>query len=200
MSNPLLKRIPILLLAAGSSSRMGQSKQLLLVNGKPLLQKTVEELLAANTGKVIVVLGANATAHRKIIEDYSVFIIKNDQWQNGMGSSVKAGLKYITSQLPDSNALIISVCDQPHLTNVHLKELIRTYSKSEKSIVASAYNNTFGVPVLFDRSHFEALSQIQDEEGAKKIIQQNLTNITSVPFPLGDIDLDTMEDYDTFSQ
>ncbi|MEQ9413111.1 MAG: nucleotidyltransferase family protein [Cyclobacteriaceae bacterium] len=195
-----LGKIPILLLAAGSSSRMGQSKQLLSINGKPLLQKTVEELLAANIGEVIVVLGANAAAHRKVIADYSVIIIENDQWQNGMGSSIKAGLKYITSQLPDLNALIISVCDQPYLTSGHFKEIIRIYSNSKKSIVASTYNETVGVPVLFDRSHFKNLSQIQDEEGAKKVMQRHKSEVVSVSFPLGNIDLDTMEDYDTFNQ
>lgn len=178
----------------------GQSKQLLLINGIPLLQKTVKELVAANTGELVVVLGANAEAHKKVIGDYPVRIIENTDWQNGMGSSIKAGLEYITNQLPESKAVIISVCDQPHLTSLHMKELIRSYFKNKKSIVASAYKNTVGVPVLFDRSHFEALSKIQDEEGAKKVMQQNKNEVDSVSFPLGNIDLDSMEDYDTFNQ
>ncbi|MFZ1807719.1 MAG: nucleotidyltransferase family protein [Cyclobacteriaceae bacterium] len=195
-----LEKIPILLLAAGSSSRMGQSKQLLTINGKPLLQKTVEELLTANTGEVIVVLGANASEHKKVIVDYPVRIVENNQWQNGMGASIKAGMKFIGDRFPKSKAVIISVCDQPHLTSTHIKQIAQAYYNTEQSIVASIYKETLGVPVLFDHSHFETLTQIQDNEGAKKIIQQNLTNVTSVPFLLGDIDLDTMEDYDTFSQ
>lgn len=179
---------------------MGQSKQLLTINGKPLLQKTVEELLTANTGEVIVVLGANASEHKKVIVDYPVRIVENNQWQNGMGASIKAGMKFIGDRFPKSKAVIISVCDQPHLTSTHIKQIAQAYYNTEQSIVASIYKETLGVPVLFDHSHFETLTQIQDNEGAKKIIQQNLTNVTSVPFLLGDIDLDTMEDYDTFSQ
>jgi molybdenum cofactor cytidylyltransferase len=200
VSNPPSKRIPILLLAAGSSSRMGQSKQLLLVNGKPLLQKTVEELIAADTGDVIVVLGSNTEAHKKVIADYPIQVIENADWQKGMGSSIRAGINYISNQLPGSQAIIISVCDQPHLSSTYIKDLIRTYTNNKKSIVASAYKNTIGVPVLFDQSHFEALSRIQDKEGAKKILQKNISKVDSVSFPLGNIDLDTMEDYDTFNQ
>jgi len=193
-------KIPILLLAAGSSSRMGQSKQLLLIHGKPLLQKIVEELIAANTGEVIVVLGANIESHKKIILDYPVRIIENDHWQSGMGSSIKIGLRFIQDQIPKSEAVIISVCDQPHLTSTHIIEIAHTYSKNKKSIIASTYKETLGVPILFDKIHFESLSKIQDNEGAKKVIQQNLTNVASVPFPLGDIDLDTIKDYNTFNQ
>lgn len=179
---------------------MGQSKQLLSIKGRPLLLKTVEELLAANTGEVIVVLGANAAAHKKVIAHCPVQMIENNQWQNGMGASIKTGLNFIKGQFPKAKAVIISVCDQPHLTSTHIKQITQVYSNTQKTIVAAMYKGILGVPVLFDHSHFETLTQIQDEEGAKKIIQQNLTNATSIPFPLGHIDLDTMEDYDTFNQ
>ncbi len=179
---------------------MDQSKQLLLIHGKPLLQKAVEELIAANTGEVIVVLGANAESHKKIITGYPVRIVRNDHWQNGMGSSIKIGLRLIQDQIPKSEAVIISVCDQPHLTRAHIVEIAHAYLKNKKSIVASAYKETLGVPILFDKSHFESLAKIHDQEGAKKILQQNLTDVASVPFPLGAIDLDTKEDYDTFNQ
>ncbi|MEP2670327.1 MAG: nucleotidyltransferase family protein [Cyclobacteriaceae bacterium] len=194
------EKIPILLLAAGSSSRMGQSKQLLLIHGKPLLQQTAEELVAANTGDVIVVLGAQAEAHKKVIASTVLHIIENDQWQNGMGSSIKLGLQFIEDQIPEAQAVIISVCDQPHLNKSHIQEIATTYLNSKSPIIASAYNKTAGVPVLFDRSHFMALSQIEDKEGAKKVIQQNINLVKTVSFPLGVIDLDTKEDYDTFSQ
>ncbi len=179
---------------------MGQSKQLLLINGKPLLQKTVEELVAANTGDVIVVLGANAEAHKKVILHNTVYIIENDYWENGMGSSIKLGLEFIKDKIPKATGVIISVCDQPHLNHPHIQAIVTTYLKSKKTIVASSYNNTSGVPALFDHSHFPVLTQIEDKEGAKKVIQQHLSEVITVPFPLGAIDLDTKEDYDTFKQ
>lgn len=179
---------------------MGQSKQLLPINGKPLLQKTIEELVAANTGDVIIVLGANAEAHKKVISHSPAYIIDNDQWENGMGSSIKLGLEFIKDKIPEAAGVIISVCDQPYLNQSHIQAIVTTYLKSKKTIVASGYNNTTGVPALFDQSHFPALTQIEDKEGAKKVIQQHFSKVITVPFPLGAIDLDTKEDYDTFNQ
>lgn len=156
--------------------------------------------MEANTGKVVVVLGANEDAHRKVLKGFSVEIIFNENWQNGMGASIKAGLKYINQHHPESKAIIISVCDQPHLTSKHLNELICLYNETQTKIVASSYKNTFGVPILFDQTNFEALQKIKDDEGAKKLILNREHQVVAVPFPLGDIDLDTMEDYNTFNQ
>ncbi|HPI79137.1 MAG TPA: nucleotidyltransferase family protein [Cyclobacteriaceae bacterium] len=193
-------KIPILLLAAGPSSRMGRSKQLLPVHGKPLLQTIVNELVAAGTGEVIVVLGAYAKDHKKTISSHRIKTIENGQWQNGMGSSIKVGLNFIQEQVARPEAIIISVCDQPHLASGHIIALAHLYRTSKKTIVASTYNGAIGVPVLFDKSHFASLAKINDNEGAKNIIQQNLAQTATLPFPLGGMDLDTMEDYNRFIQ
>ena len=192
--------IPILILAAGSSSRMGRSKQLLPIDGKPLLVKIVETALDADTGKVVVVLGANEDEHRKILENYPVEIISNPLWENGMGSSIKSGLKFIQQNNFNSQAVIISVCDQPHLSHSHLTALANGYLHTKKPIVASAYKNTIGVPVLFAQSMINDLLEIKDSDGAKKLVQQHAEQVYPVPFPLGAIDLDTMGDYNTFNQ
>jgi molybdenum cofactor cytidylyltransferase len=109
-------------------------------------------------------------------------------------------LKYINQYHPESTAIIVSVCDQPHLTSKHLNELVNLYNETQSEIVASSYKNTLGVPILFDQTNFEALRKINDDEGAKKIIPTQGNQVVAVPFPLGDIDLDTMEDYNTFIQ
>lgn len=192
--------IPILLLAAGSSSRMGQSKQLLPINDKLLLQKTTETCLLAKTGRVIVILGANEKEHREKIEEYPVDVVVNHNWNKGMGSSIKAGLVHMHKFFTKSEAIIISVCDQPFLEAKHITRLTQEFYKHNANIVASSYKEAFGVPALFGRSLFTKLSQINDAEGAKKIIQLHNEPIVSVPFPMGAIDLDTMEDYNTFNQ
>lgn len=179
---------------------MGQSKQLLTIQGKPLLQKSTEVALEANTGKVIVVLGANEDAHRNALKGFPIEIIFNENWQSGMGASIKVGLKYINQRHPETRAIIISVCDQPHLTSKHLNELVNLYNETQSKIVASSYKNTLGVPILLDQTNFEALRKITDDEGAKKIITTQGNEVVAVHFPLGDIDLDTMEDYNTFIQ
>lgn len=191
-----MKEIAIILLAAGSSSRMGQSKQKLLIEGKPLLAHAVEIALKSNTGKVIVVLGSEEETHRELLKSLQVNMITNPRWQTGMGSSIKAGLNHVLSSNPKTEAVIIAVCDQPLLQPHHFKMLIAKQQQTKAPIVASAYSNTKGVPALFKREIFGEILELNDPEGAKKVIQQHPAEV--IDFSDGAIDLDTPEDYKNF--
>lgn len=191
--------IPILLLAAGSSSRMGQSKQLLSIDGKTLIRRVAEICLSAKIGKVIIVLGANENEHRKEVQDLPVNILSNPDWDKGMGTSIKAGVKYITSQLPLSAGIIISVCDQPHLSANHLIGLTQPFIADRQLIIASTYQGAHGVPALFDAFYFNSLLRIEDAAGAKTLIKKHSDRVIGMPFPEGAIDLDTIADYNTFN-
>src|SRR5687768_16583151 len=149
--------IGIIILAAGSSSRMGRSKQLLEIEGEPLLCRCVKVAQAANPNHIVVILGANEKAHREIIDKLPVHIISNYYWKTGMGSSIKTGLNYLIQEVSDLEAVIITVCDQPALTAEHLGKLIQKFNQKKKSIIASSYSNSTGVPVLFGRSFFSNL-------------------------------------------
>ena len=190
--------IAIILLAAGPSSRMGQSKQQLIIDGKSLLVHSTENAIRSDVGKVIVVLGAEEEAHRKILKGLSVDVIFNSHWQTGMGSSLKAGLNHVVTNNPKTDAVIVMVCDQPLLTVAHINSLIQKYRKTNALLVASAYSNTIGVPALFNHKLFHEILNLTDDHGAKKIIQKHQAQI--VDFPNGTIDLDTPEDYKTFVQ
>ena len=192
--------IAAIILAAGSSSRMGQSKQMLEVNGEKLLEKTVTTVLASQIREVVVVLGADAEQHSKVLTPFAVSIVFNDQWKKGMGSSIKAGLRYITSTGSSCDAVIIFVCDQPMLMPDTVSSIVQRFEQTNKPVVASGYSNVPGVPVLFAKSYFPKLEQLPDDHGAKRIIQQNPSDAVIVPFPGGEIDLDTMEDYKAFLQ
>lgn len=190
--------IGIIVLAAGSSSRMGRSKQLLEIEGEPLLCRCVKIALAVNPENVVVILGANEKPHREIIEKLPVQIISNYYWKTGMGSSIKTGLNYLLQSGAELEAVIIMVCDQPALTADHLFKLIQKFNQKQGSIVASAYDNSGGVPALFGRSFFSNLLLLQDDQGAKKIIQQFPRQVETVDFLKGSIDLDTEEDYQNY--
>lgn len=196
-SEPTLN-ISVILLAAGSSSRMGQSKQLLDIQGEPLLLHSTKRALECGAQSVIVILGANEQPHREVIQGLPVNIIPNHYWKSGMGSSIKSGLNYLIRKSPETDAVIIMVCDQPGLTTEHLLEVIEAFKQSKSPIVASAYSNTVGVPALFARSFFSNILMLKDEQGAKKIIEQFPERVTPVPFPDGVHDLDTTEDYQNY--
>jgi molybdenum cofactor cytidylyltransferase len=192
--------ISIILLAAGSSSRMGQSKQLLPVEGEPLLLKSAKAALASGADNVVVVLGANEKNHEKIIQHLPVTIVNNNDWQKGMGNSLKAGLSRILKSAPDTAAAIIMVCDQPKLTGSHLKNLIQLHIKTKSKIVASSYSNIVGVPALFDKSLFQNLLELEDEQGARRVLINHPDLIRTVDFAGGEIDLDSLADYRAFIQ
>jgi len=192
--------ISIIVLAAGSSSRLGESKQLILIDGKTLLEKSALAALNSGAEHVVVVLGAQAALHKKVIEKLPVKIVINDDWQKGMGNSLKAGLSHLTTHYPETKAVIIMVCDQPFLTSEHLKKLITAFQKNPTEIVVSTYNQTNGVPALFSRSLFNQLLQLEDNQGARKIIHHHPGTLLQVAFPKGEIDLDTPEDLTRLKQ
>jgi len=190
--------IGIIVLAAGSSSRMGRSKQLLEIDGQPLLCRCVDQALAANPSQVVVVLGANEKPHRELLEKLPVRIVSHFYWKTGMGSSIKTGLNYLIQSNGGIDAVILMVCDQPALTSEHLLKLIQKFHEKKKAIIASGYSKSNGVPVLFSRSFFSNLLLLNDDQGAKKIVQQFPDQVETVAFPKGSIDLDTEEDYQKF--
>jgi molybdenum cofactor cytidylyltransferase len=190
--------IGIIILAAGSSSRMGQSKQLLPIQGTPLLERTVNIAQALRPSHMVVVLGANEKEHALVLKNTAVQSIVNRAWQNGMGGSLKTGLQHLLSLSPAIDAVLILVCDQPAVTTVYLESLIKHYKVNDKAIVASLYSGAPGVPALFDKTIFPELLTMEDSQGAKKIIQKKIARTELIPFPDGSIDLDTPEDYQNF--
>jgi molybdenum cofactor cytidylyltransferase len=192
--------IGIILLAAGSSSRMGQSKQLLKVNDETLLTHATKTATRAGVDHVVVVLGANNLAHHEVIRSLQVDVIVNKEWKKGMGNSLKAGLNYLVSKQSEVSAIVIMVCDQPKLTVQHLQSLLDHYKNGLKGIVASYYGQMPGVPAVFDRRYFDAILALENNEGAKKIILKNPADTTVVEFPEGAMDLDTIEDYQRFQK
>jgi len=200
VSKPFSNReIAILLLAAGSSSRLGRSKQLVSIKGQPLLLKSINAAIESGIKNITVVLGANEQAHREVITDAGVQVVVNTAWKKGMGNSLKVGLSYLLQQTPKAEAVITMVCDQPLINSDHLTKLVSEYKSSESVIVASFYQGVAGVPVLFDRTLFSELLSMPDEAGAKKIIQQHPHLVKTVPFPGGEIDIDTEDDLKKFS-
>jgi len=192
-------KIGIIILAAGSSKRMGRSKQLLMVNEKELIVHAVETALQTKSDRVVVVLGANEKEHCAVLANSAAKIAINKDWEKGMGTSLKVGLNFLIKDFADTNAALVMVCDQPLVTSTHLNKLISTQARTGRAIVASAYAGTLGVPALFQNQLFDEIRSLGDDEGAKKIISKHSNDIAPVAFPGGAIDLDTPEDYRNFA-
>ena len=189
----------ILILAAGSSSRLGEPKQLLKFNGKTLLRNVVEEAIKVSDF-VIVVTGSIHSQISKEIEDLKVKIIENINWNKGIGSSIKIGIIQLLNEFLEVKNIIISVCDQPFLETSVFLDLIQMQKDSQKGIVASKYSDTLGTPVLFTETYFKELSELSGQEGAKKVLQKFKDDIAEINFEKGAIDIDTASDYQKLMQ
>ena len=185
----------ILILAAGNSSRLGQPKQLLQFKGKSLLSNVVSQALEI-TQAVVIVTGSKNDEIGNEIHDLKALATENPNWQEGMGSSINSGLKKLLDNFPTIENVIISVCDQPFIEASVFLELISKQKDSQKSIVASAYSNTLGTPVLFTKKYFPDLIVLSGNEGAKKLLIKFQEDVAQINFEKGAIDIDTIEDYE----
>src|SRR4029077_12999579 len=183
------------ILAAGGSSRFGQAKQLLPFRGKTLVRAVIDAACQAGCSPVVVVIGSNGEKIHPELAHANVMEVRNTNWQRGIGSSIRRGVKALADHAADVEALVLLVCDQPAVNARVIEGLIATHETTKKEIVASSYADTVGVPALFNRSFFERLLSLGDEAGAKSIILQNPERAAQFPFPEGAIDIDTCEDW-----
>lgn len=190
-----MKTCGIIILAAGSSSRLGQPKQLLQYLGKSLLQHVLDEALAVGVAECIVVIGSEAESMSMQLVPGDATICYNAQWAEGMSGSIHLGLQKLLELHPDMDCCIIAVCDQPFITTQLFKNLYEVANENDASIVASSYADTAGTPALFDKSQFAALMNLRGQEGAKKLLKSTAGELLLVPFERGAIDIDTQEDY-----
>ncbi|MEH2467598.1 nucleotidyltransferase family protein [Nostoc sp.] len=187
--------IAIMILAAGASTRMGTPKQLLLYQGRSFLQYIIEMAIASVCQPVVVVLGANAEQIHPQIKQLPVRVVKNLDWACGMGTSIKSGIELLNNLPQKIEAVVITLCDQPFVSYQIINQLVDAYYSQKKPIIACEYAGTLGVPSLFSQIFFSELAALKETSGAKKVINNNLNEVFSIPFPLGNIDIDTPKDY-----
>ncbi|HSP70073.1 MAG TPA: nucleotidyltransferase family protein [Bryobacteraceae bacterium] len=184
----------VVVLAAGSSSRMGSPKQLLDYGGKPLLRHAVETALASMCRNVMVVLGARAPELRPALEGLAVTILENPRWEEGMGTSIQTGVA--RAQAEGLDGVILALADQPLVTPEILDRLARTHLDSGQPIVAAQYAGTVGVPVFFSREFFPNLLALKPGQGCKGVILSHSGQAIHLDCPEAEMDVDTPQDYD----
>lgn len=185
----------VIILAAGESTRLGRPKQNLIYRGETLLQNAADAACACNAGPVIIVTGANEDMLIPVRSAGSIVTTRNDNWREGIGSSVSEGMRCLLKTEKSAGGVILMLCDQPFVNSRVLASLIEKKLETGKGIVASAYESTFGPPVLFDSKYFSNLLSLSGNEGAKRLLYQFRKDLTSVDFTSGATDIDTEEDY-----
>ena len=190
------RTVGLMILAAGASTRMGTPKQLLTYRGCTLIRHMAEVAIASVCQPIAIVLGANGERIKPEISQLPLQIVENQQWQEGMSSSIQVGLEALLAVNQHLDAVAIALCDQPFVSPQTLNQLVEAYHLTGKPIIASEYAGTFGVPALFSHTLFSELMNLKNTEGAKQLIKRHIHEVFSIPFPNGAIDIDTPKDYE----
>jgi len=184
-------------LAAGSSSRLGEPKQLVQIGGGSLLRRTVRMAKEAGCDPVVVVLGFEAERMRGELDGLRATAIVNAGWREGMGSSLRCGVAALMDLEPRPANILLLVCDQVALSSDFLSKLLRVHGSVDGSggagITAARYAGRLGVPAIFSSALFPELMAIEGDRGAGGILEENASRVTAVDFPGGELDLDTPE-------
>lgn len=182
----------VMILAAGASVRLGRPKQALVYKGQTLVQKIVSTAMALQSGPVLLVLKEEG----KIDIQEDVIMLQNPNAGLGMATSIHCGIRYLEENAPNIETVIVTVCDQPFITTVLLQEMIMKYQETHLPIIACQYDGIIGTPVLFHKTMFKPLLALNGDKGAKQLINQHAQQVGLINFPLGNIDVDTEEDYE----
>ena len=178
-------------LAAGQSSRFGATKQLAKFDGMPLVERAVRLAESVCGNRTLLVVGHNSQSIASACQPLEGFIAINERYAEGIGTSIACAARRIDKV---ADGLMILLADQPLITTAHLHDLIDEWTASPQSVVASAYANTFGPPVIFPRAAFSVLATLRGDSGARKVIEENNVSAKFVNFEPGAKDIDYPDD------
>lgn len=178
-------------LAAGTSSRFGATKQVENLGGVPMVQRAVRMATRMCGNRVVTVVGHDAGNVLRCMHADSGFVVVNDAYQSGLGSSIAAAARACPAQ---ADALLLLLADQVLVTESHLNELLNRWSGAPDEIVATAFSGTEGPPVLLPRATFAELRGLTGDTGARALFRDPRFCLRSVPFEDAAVDIDTPED------
>ncbi len=194
----LTRELSAIVLAAGGSSRYGRCKQLVKINGSSLVRLAVDKLLPLfSHDRISVVVGANQEAVAQAVRDLPVIVVENEHWQQGLASSLKAG---INSLEPDCRAVLITLCDQILITEKHLRQLADKWIADPSRIIASGYAGTLGTPAVIPAEFYPQLLALEGDTGAKSVLRNNAERVSTLPTPEAEFDLDVPADLEKLLQ
>ena len=180
-----------IILAAGSSEQFGSPKQLADLNGRPLLEQIVTDVLAWPVGTVVVVIGAFADEILDSIDFQDVVVAINEDWSEGVSSSLRVGLDVLTRD-PKWDRTFVALGDQPNIPKGLPKELIAVAEETQRPAVVPVYRYARGHPVLFDRSMWSRLMTLTGDTGSSPLLTTHPEFVEEVRFsdlPPRDIDI-----------
>ena len=195
------KKIMGVILAAGNSTRMGKDNKLLRnVGDASLVRNTAVEMLNSDVDSCSIVLGYQSDKVAEVIKDLNISLILNPLWQEGQASSLKAALNTLDDTYSD---LLIMLGDLPGVKSRHINTIIEEHlltNNRRSKITIPSFNGKKGNPVIWGRSFFPDLSNLEGDVGGRALFNHHpaAINLLDMDDPAVVTDTDTPEDFENF--
>ena len=188
--------ISAVILAAGSSHRLGKTKQLLPLDESTFLEIVIDNVLNSSVRETIVVLGHRAEEITRLISGRPVTVVINPDYHQGMSTSISAGLSRVNQE---AQGVIFILADQPLVDGKTIDRLIEHFGRQDNHIIIPVYQGKRGNPVLFTAAYKDELMQLGGDTGGRIIIAQYPDRILEVPVSCEGVVID-IDDWDSYQQ
>lgn len=180
-----MEKVGAVLLAAGNSTRFGANKLLYSIEGKPMVQRCMEQVIKVPFEKRVIVTQYQEV--EKIADFLGISSVRNQEPELGIAQSIALGIH----ALEEMDAWMFLVCDQPRLKSETISKLLETYQQSEKGIAALSFEGEAGNPVIFSEKYKKELESLTGDRGGKRILRAHLDDtelIETEKIELDDVD------------
>ena len=191
-------KISLILMSAGTSQRMKECKQLMkLPNGDILAEYTLKKYLKFPFHEIIVVLGREKEKLQEILKKYNVKTVYNENYVNGIGTSVACGVKNLSK---NSCACMMALADMPKISIEIISKLINFYKINQENIIIPIKNNKRGNPTIFPSRFYGELQELKADKGGSIVIKNNPKFVKEIEVESDDIffDIDNKEAWKNF--
>jgi len=185
------RRIFAAVLAAGAATRFGSTKQIVKLDGVPLVKRAMDVAAAACGHNVLLVVGHDWKAVNAACDPPQGFIVRNDRYHGGLGTSIASATRSLQHV---AQAIVVLLADQALVSPPHIRSLCNTWSGTADEIVATEYAGTVGVPALFPSACFGDLMRLQGDSGARRLLSDERFQLRRILFEPASVDVDTPDD------
>jgi molybdenum cofactor cytidylyltransferase len=193
-----MKRFSTVILAAGSSKRLGYSKLTLKIDGESVLRKSVSPFISAGIGRIFIIIGVQSRVIREELTGYDVIFVENEDSALGMSTSVKAALPFITNE----EGVFFHLGDKPFLKKELIFRMVDMFRKDKKRIIVPVFNGEKGHPVLMNVGLYcDEIRSLQGDKGLREIIEKYRKYVIFIEGDEGTLfDIDTIDDVESLKE